>query len=116
MRIESFSFGSIQIDGHSYDHDVVIEAGRIHKRNKGASKHHRETFGHTPLSLDERIPWECRRLIVGTGAAGALPIMDEVKEEARQRGVELVTIPTEEAIRALSHAGRGTNAILHVTC
>ncbi len=25
MRFERFSFGSIQIDGVSYDHDVVID-------------------------------------------------------------------------------------------
>jgi hypothetical protein len=28
-----------------------------------------------------RIPWKCRRLVVGTGAYGDLPVMDEVKHE-----------------------------------
>lgn len=67
MRFEEFSFGSIRIDGVNYDHDVVIDRGEVRKRNKNASKKFREALGHTPLSLEERIPWKCRRLVVGTG-------------------------------------------------
>ena len=37
-------------------------------------------------------------------------------EEARRRGVELVVVPTVEAIELLRSEGAGTNAILHVTC
>jgi hypothetical protein len=64
----------------------------------------------------EDIPWKCRRLVVGTGAAGALPIMDEVIREADRRGVELVALPTEEALEMLRRSPIKTNAILHVTC
>ncbi len=38
MRFGSFKFGSIQIDGKSYEHDVVIEGGAIRKRKKKPSK------------------------------------------------------------------------------
>ena len=34
MRFEKFSFGSIRIDGVSYDHDVVIDRGEVRKRKK----------------------------------------------------------------------------------
>lgn len=37
MQITAFSFGSIEIDGVTYDHDVVIDRGQVHKRNKKAS-------------------------------------------------------------------------------
>jgi len=50
-EFEGFSFGSIRIDGVSYDHDVVIDRGEVRKRKKKASKKFREAFGHTPLSL-----------------------------------------------------------------
>jgi hypothetical protein len=50
MQFENFSFGSIQIDGGTYEHDVVIDRGEISKRKKKASKQFREEFGHTPLS------------------------------------------------------------------
>ena len=116
MRFESFSFGSIQIDGVVYQHDLVIDRGEIRKRKKKASKEYRAAYGHTPLSIKEDIPWRCRRLVVGTGAQGALPVMDEVLEEAQRRKVELVSVPTEEAIAILNAGGEATNAILHVTC
>ena len=56
------------------------------------------------------------RLVIGTGATGSLPVMDEVKQEAARRRVELVMVPTEEAIRLLAAGPKDTNAILHVTC
>ncbi|MGA3318868.1 MAG: MTH938/NDUFAF3 family protein [Candidatus Korobacteraceae bacterium] len=115
MRFEGFSFGSIRIDGVSYDHDIVIDRGQIRERKKKPSKRFRDSFGHTPLSLEEEIPWKCSRLVVGTGT-GALPVMDEVRREARRRKVELIILPTEEAMELLNQRADNTNAILHVTC
>ncbi|MHB1640519.1 MAG: MTH938/NDUFAF3 family protein [Candidatus Dormibacteria bacterium] len=116
MRFEDFSFGSIQIDGVIYEHDLVIDRGEIRKRKKRASKEYRATYGHTPLSIKEDIPWHCRRLVVGTGAQGALPVMDEVLQEAKRRKVELLILPTSEAIAVLNGGDKGANAILHLTC
>jgi hypothetical protein len=116
MRIEDFSFGHITIGGVSYEHDVVIDHGSIRKRKKKPSKRLRDEFGHTPLSAEENIPWKCRRLIIGTGTYGNLPVMDDVKREAARRKIELIILPTAKAIRALREASKKTNAILHVTC
>src|SRR5260370_20696806 len=77
MRFNAFSFGSIRIDGTTYEHDVVIDRGQVRKRKKKPSKRFHDAFGHTPLSIEEEIPWKCRRLVVGTGT-GALPIMEDV--------------------------------------
>src|SRR5664280_516936 len=89
MKFEQFSFGQVRIDGVDYGHDIVIDRGEIRKRKKKPSKKFRDSFGHTPLSLEEAIPWKCRRLVVGTGT-GALPVMDEVRREAERRNVELI--------------------------
>jgi len=115
MRFEGFSFGSIRIDGTTYEQDVVIEEGEVRKRKKKPSKRFREQFGHTPLSLEEEIPWNCRRLAIGTGT-GALPVTDAVKEEAKRRKIKLLILPTVEAIEELKQHPTDTNAILHVTC
>jgi hypothetical protein len=116
MDFGKLTFGSIQIDGDTYEHDVIIDRGRIRKRKKRASRKFRDEFGHTPLSLEEKIPWKCRRLIVGSGKYGALPVMDEVKVEARRRDVDITILPTEAAIKELGKNPPKTNAILHVTC
>ena len=115
MQFQSFSFGSIRIDGVTYEHDVVIDAGEVRKRKKKASKKYRDAFGHTPLSTQEKIPWNCRRLVIGTGTGG-LPVMEEVKLEAKRRKVELLIVPTARAIELLRRGQTATNAILHVTC
>ena len=115
MKFQQFSFGQIRIDGIEYGYDVVIDRGKVGKRKKKASKKFREAFGHTPLSLEEEIPWKCRRLVVGTGE-GALPVMEEVKREAKRRKIELLILPTEEAMELLKKGAEKTNAILHVTC
>ena len=70
MQFQDFSFGSIRIDGTAYEHDVVIDRGEIRRRKKRASKKFRDEFGHTPLSLAEKNPWKCHRLVIGTGANG----------------------------------------------
>ena len=75
-----------EVDGVTYDHDLIIDRGKIRKRKKAASRGFRGGYGHTPLSAAEDIPWRCRRLVIGTGADGALPVMKQVREQARRRG------------------------------
>jgi len=116
MRVSNYSFGSVRVDGVTYDCDLVIDRGKIRKRKKAASRKFRGAYGHTPLSAAEDIPWRCRRLVIGTGTDGALPVMQEVRDEARRRKVDLVVVPTAEAIGMLTKAAADTNAILHLTC
>jgi hypothetical protein len=117
MKCRLVSFGQIEIDGERYEHDVVIEKGRIRRRKKGPSKHRRGEYGHTPLTPEEKIPWSARRLIVGTGANGQLPITDDFYREAAERRIEVVARPTAEACKLLADADRkSVAAILHVTC
>jgi hypothetical protein len=115
MKFTGFSFGKLRVNGDEYDHDLVIDRGEVRKRDKRPSKKYRSLYGHTPLSLDEDIPWKCKRLVVGIGS-GALPIMDEVRREAERRHVELIALPTEKALELLAHGPTRTNAILHLTC
>ncbi len=117
MDIEYPGFGTIVVEGTRYDHDVVIEGGSVRKRNKKPSKQHKAKTGHTPLSAAEDIPWSKLRLIIGTGHAGMLPVLEEVREAAVEHGVELVEMPTAEACRLLRDLDLSeVNAILHVTC
>jgi len=115
MHFNKFSFGALRIDGSTYEQDVVIDRGEIRKRKKAPSRKFRDEFGHTPLSIEEKIPWKCHRLGIGTGAYGRLSVMKEVKLEAKRRHVELVIVPTSEAIRLIEKESEA-NAILHVTC
>ncbi len=117
MDVEYPGFGAIVVDGERFDHDVVLEAGRVRRRQKGPSRKYRAQFGHTPLSTDEEIPWSRPRLVVGTGAEGRLPLVPDLWEEARSQAVEVIALPTAEACALLRSLEAGeVNAILHVTC
>jgi hypothetical protein len=116
MHFGELDFGSITIDGETYNHDVVIDRGKVVKRKKKPSRKFREEFGHTPVSIEEKLPWKCRRLVIGTGSYGSLPVMDDVRREARRRKIELLIVPTHEAMLAVADDPKDTNAILHVTC
>ena len=104
------------MDGVTYDHDLIIDRGKVRQRHKGPSRQFRGASGHTPLSAAEDIPWRCRQLVIGTGADGRLPVMKDVHDEARRRDVDLVILPTAQAIGVLTAATKDTNAILHLTC
>jgi hypothetical protein len=117
MEARWIGFGEIEIEGRRYDHDVVIDAGRVGKRKKKASKERRGSYGHTPLTAAENIPWGGRRLIVGTGAYGSLPVAPDVLEEGERRGVEVLTLTTPEALDLLHDlAASEVYAVIHVTC
>ena len=102
MQVRLLRFGSIEVEGRQYENDIVIDGGRVRKRKKKPSKPYRDEFGHTPLSADEELPWGRGRLIIGTGAYGSLPIVPQVLEEARRRGVDLTAVPTEDACRLIA--------------
>jgi hypothetical protein len=117
VHVDAYEFGRITIDGVVYEHDVVIEKGEIRKRKKGPSKPRRAEFGHTPLTAEEKIPWSGERLWIGTGASGLLPVTDELRREARRRGIELLIATTPALVERINESlPSRTNLILHVTC
>ena len=59
MQFENFSFGSLMIDGNTYENDVVIDRGEIRKRKKKPSKRFRDDFGHTRTRACEDSGFGC---------------------------------------------------------
>ena len=117
VKAQLVAFGELRIEGERFERDVVIDAGRIRRRRKGPSKARHAEFGHTPLTSAEDIPWGGRRLIVGTGADGALPVTPDVYAEADRRGIRIEALPTPDACRLLAKLdATDVYAVLHVTC
>ena len=56
MNAELVEFGKLEIEGERYNKDVVIDGGRIRKRDKGPSKALPHRGRHTPLTAAEQIP------------------------------------------------------------
>ena len=113
MRSRIF-VGEITIDGVRSETDVILNHGKIRKRNKKPSKKLQDTFGHTPLSAAEEIPGEpaarhrhrgLRQPAVMDDVKARPPARDQPPDPADRRGHQ-----------ALEKSTRRTNAILHVTC
>src|SRR5881296_4159941 len=81
MEIEGTTFGTITIDGKTYEHDVIIRlSGEVVKRKKKLSKKYYGT-SHV-LSMDEaKFVFEsgCEQLILGSGQMGNVHLSPEAE-------------------------------------
>ena len=100
-----------RIDDTTYDRDVVVDRGNPEAKEEDPPGLHTD-YGHTPLSIAEDIPWKCRRLVIGTGDSGSLPVMPEV-EGKRLGGAESTSSRFRRPRRSASEqeSMKDTNAI-----
>ena len=88
MKIEKTAFGSITVDGITYEHDIVITAeGKVKKRKKKLSK---AIYGTSHIiSLDEaKFVYEkgVKRLIIGTGQYDNVRLSEEAEAYFEKKG------------------------------
>ena len=88
MEIEGTTFGTITIDGKTYEHDVIIRlSGEVVKRKKKLSKKYYGT-SHV-LSKDEaKFVFErgCEQLILGSGQMGNVHLSPEAEAYFAKKG------------------------------
>jgi hypothetical protein len=117
MQIEGTTFGSITIDGKTYEYDVVIRvSGEVVKRKKKLSKKFYGT-SHV-LSKDEaRFVFEkgCEQFILGSGQHGN-DLSLEAEAYFAKKGCRVLLQPTPEAIRAFNSSRAKKIGLFHVTC
>ena len=118
MEIEGTTFGTITINGKTYEHDVIIRrSGEVVKRKKKLSKKYYGT-SHV-LSKDEaKFVFEpgCEQLILGSGQMGNVRLSPEAEAYFAKRGCEVLLQPTPEAIRVFNRSHAKKIGLFHVTC
>jgi hypothetical protein len=118
MTIDDTRFGSITVDGKTYDHDVVLRlSGNVEKRKKKLSK---EKYGTSHIvSKDEvKFVYEdgCEIMIVGTGQHDNVRLSPESSEYLSKKGCKVVLQPTPEAIHSFNASRERKIGLMHVTC
>jgi hypothetical protein len=118
MKIESTTFGTITIDGKTYEHDVVVRlSGEVVKRKKKLSK---KLYGTSHvLSKDEaKFLFEkgCDQVVIGSGQMGNVHLSPEAEAYFERKGCEVLLKPTPEAIQAFNRSGARRIGLFHVTC
>ena len=113
MKIESYSFGRIVIDGKTYSSDVIIYPDRVN-----ASWWRKE--GHL-LQLDdlgEALQARPDVLVIGTGYAGVMRVPRETINRITGQGIEVKVERTAKAVGLYNElqGARIVIAALHITC
>ena len=111
-RIENYRFGRIVVDGSEETADVIVLPARI-------VRNWRRRNGHSLVleDLDEVLEELPHRLVIGTGANGRLHPDPVTLELLRQRGIDVESLPTDEAVRRFQELDpAATAAALHLTC
>ena len=118
MEIENTTFGTITIEGKTYEHDVLIRlSGEVVKRKKKLSKKYYGT-SHV-LSKDEaKFVFEsgCEQLILGSGQMGNVHLSPEAEAYFAKKGCKVLLQPTPEAIGAFNRSHTKKIGLFHVTC
>jgi hypothetical protein len=114
MRIDSYSFGVMKIDGTEYRQDLIIFPDKV--RSKWWRKQ-----GHSLTVEDLREVLESRPelLIVGTGASGLMDVPASTKKTLQDAGIEVIAQNTSQACSTFNkqaEAGRKVVGAFHLTC
>ena len=113
MHIDSYEFGHMVIDGVSYRQDLLLWSGHI-KTDWWRQESHLLRAD----DIQEVLAARPEVLVVGTGDTGNMQIDQTLAALLKDRGIDLVAVPTKEASRIFnSMAGkRRLAAALHLTC
>jgi hypothetical protein len=111
-KINSSSFGSITIDGKTYNHDVYIfPSGKVEQREYG------HTF--TKEQVEHILKESPEVVVIGKGTSGCASLSPEAREILKGKEIEIFEINTgldlRDKFNQLSQTKR-VAAIIHVTC
>ena len=113
MKIDSYSFGRIVINGKIYTSDVILYPGRVE-----ASWWRKE--GHLLQFADvaEVLQAKPDVLVIGTGYAGVMRVPKETVDRIAAQGIEVKVERTAKAVAVYNdlQAAKTVIAALHITC
>ena len=113
MKIESYEFGRIRIDGKTYINDLIIFPDHVEDDwwRKRGHELHKEDIG----TIMEEAP---EVLIVGTGASGYLNVSSEIKKFIESKGIKVKIAKSREACKLFNELSekRRVVAAFHLTC
>ncbi len=117
-KILHTSFGSITVEDHEYDFDILINSkGLVSKRKKKLSK---AIYGTSHTLSEDEVKYvyedKAHEMIIGAGQYGMIKLSDEAKTYLKKKKCSPVLKPTPEAIEYWNkHKGKAVG-LFHITC
>ena len=112
MKIESYKFGEMKVDGNVYRSDLIIFQNRI------ADSWWRKT-GHN-LNMDDLkdvIDTKPHYLFIGTGKYGLMRVSKDLRRYLHDLGIEVFVAKTDDSVKAYNKE-QNSNKIgaFHLSC
>ena len=114
MKIKSYDFGRIEIDGKAYTSDVIIYEDHVKSSWWRKEGHYLQTE-----DIEEILNAKPDIVIIGTGKFDTMKISSDVKKELDSRGIRAIYAITDEACKRhneMSGSGKKVVTALHLTC
>ena len=114
MQIDHYRFGHIDIQGRSYDADVIIFPDRV-------QEHWWRREGHRLVQedLEAVLAEKPDLLIVGTGYYGRMQVPEKTLDSLATAGIDVRVLKTDQAVAEFNRLQRECASIvaaLHLTC
>ena len=113
MKIQSYKFGELKIDGTVYENDLIITENSIQENWWRKSSH----ILHSD-DLVAILAHEPTHVIIGTGLLGLMKVSVEAKKKLREQNIKIKVLKTKRAIKSYKSLTNKENVILalHITC
>jgi len=114
MRIDSYSFGVMKVDGAEYRGDLIVFPDKV--RSNWWRKE-----GHSLAieDLDDVLAFKPEVLVIGKGASGLMKVPASTQETLQEQGIEVIAANTGQAWGVLNEQiekGRKAIGAFHLTC
>ena len=113
LKIDSYRFGEVNIDGQVFRKDVIIFPKRVFPNWRRATGH---SLCMEDLSSVLKDPPKV--LILGQGAYARMEVPRTVQEQLEANGVQVISRPTKEACELYNQLRDEIRVVaaLHLTC
>jgi hypothetical protein len=114
MKISSYAFGKIIINGSEYNADLIIFPDTIYQ-----SWWRKEGHSLCMEDLKEVLSRDIKILVVGTGSYGKMKVPESLIQELRNKGIETIIKETDKAVElfnTLISEGKKVAGAFHLTC
>lgn len=114
MRIDSYSFGVMKVNGTEYKADLIVFPDKVR-----ANWWRKQGHSLAIEDLDDIFDFKPEVLVVGTGASGLMEISDSTKTALQKGGIELFAANTGQALclfNELLQKGKKVVGAFHLTC
>ncbi|HRZ86842.1 MAG TPA: MTH938/NDUFAF3 family protein [bacterium] len=113
MKIDSYSFGKIVIDGKDYTSDLIACNGEVDAAWWRKAGHELGVD-----DLNDILVFQPKTVIVGTGHDGFMKVLPEAEDFCRRKGIQLLVKKTQIACDVYNSIADQSQVVFaaHLTC